>query len=115
MDIDNNEYISDIEYTSDVRQTFDTNTQSDAEEDAKEGMEDICKIIVIRKDKETIYKKKYKHDGGTKNMKLHLWSAYGIFGPDEIQLNPDEKHQLSIAKMFKKVIPHSESKQLELK
>ncbi|CAG8493810.1 18099_t:CDS:2 [Cetraspora pellucida] len=96
MDIDNNEYVSDIEYTLDVRQTFNTDTQSDAgssiaieklsfvwkyfeEEDAKEDMEDI--------ESET---------------KLHLRLVHEIFRPDEIQSNPDEKHQLSIAKMFKK-------------
>ncbi|CAG8500401.1 13221_t:CDS:1 [Cetraspora pellucida] len=86
------------------------------EERAEEGgTDDICKIIVTKKGVETECRRKYKHDGGTENMKLHLRSVHGIFGPNELQSNLDEKHQLTIAQMFKKVIPHSESKQLELK
>ncbi|CAG8729400.1 3065_t:CDS:1, partial [Cetraspora pellucida] len=81
----------------------------------EEDDNDICKIIVIRKSKETNYNKSYKHNRRTENMKEHLRLVHRIFGPDELQSSSGEKHQLSISQMIKNVIPHNESKQSELR
>ncbi|CAG8652889.1 15992_t:CDS:1 [Cetraspora pellucida] len=76
---------------------------------------DICKIIVTIKNIKKICERKYKHDGSTRNMKLHLRLEHKIFAPNELGSNLDEKCQLNIAEMFKKVVLYKEFKQLDLK
>src|SRR6266487_4900095 len=66
------------------------------------GENDVCKIIVFRKGKETECDRSYKHDSATGNMKTHLRSVHKIFGPDESQISSNEK-QLSITDMIRQV------------
>ncbi|CAG8581455.1 15320_t:CDS:2 [Cetraspora pellucida] len=91
----NSEHVSDVEYVSDnnIQEEVKSSTK---EPDAKkirinfsnpnkpkkksyiwsyfeeEDKNDVCKIIVTKKNKETVCNKSYKHNGGTENMKTHL-------------------------------------------
>ncbi|CAG8795977.1 15466_t:CDS:1, partial [Cetraspora pellucida] len=75
---------------------------------------DICKIVVLKKGVEDECGTDYKHDGGTSNMKFHLQTKHGILGPNDLKSNPS-KRQLQINEMIRKVPPHKETIQTELK
>src|SRR6185437_15616606 len=75
----------------------------------------ICKIIILKKGKEEECGTNYKYDTGTGNMKLHLRVKHGILGPDDLEQNLDKKHQLRIDQMVRKVMPHRETIQAELR
>ncbi|CAG8644244.1 3457_t:CDS:1, partial [Cetraspora pellucida] len=77
------------------------------------GKNDVCKIVVFRKEAKTECNTSYKHDESTENMKMHLCLVHKIFGPDE-SLSSNEKQQLSISDMIRQVKLHNTSRQSEL-
>ena len=62
-----------------------------------ENGRDVCKVLISSNGEEHECQKSYKHDGGTGNMKLHLYSKHEIVSPDDIQ--PKDSSQLRIDTM----------------
>ncbi|CAJ0845973.1 1412_t:CDS:2, partial [Entrophospora sp. SA101] len=81
----------------------------------EENGNDVCKILISVNGKETTCGKSYKHDGSTGNMKQHLQMKHGILESEELHTGLEKYAQPKIDNIFKKVIPHSSSKQKELK
>ncbi|CAG8760961.1 11391_t:CDS:1, partial [Cetraspora pellucida] len=79
-----------------------------------ENGRDVCKIVVLKKGVEDECGTDYKHDGRTSNMKFHLRTKHRILGRNDLDQNPN-KCQLQIDKMIRKVPPHKETIQTELK
>ncbi|CAJ0748628.1 23893_t:CDS:2, partial [Entrophospora sp. SA101] len=81
----------------------------------EEDGNDVCKILISIRGKETTCGKRYKHDCSTGNMKQHLQVKHGILESEELQTGLEKYSQPKIDSIFKKVIPHDSSKQKELK
>jgi hypothetical protein len=81
----------------------------------EENGNDVCKILISVNGKETTCGKSYKHDGSTGNMKQHLQVKHGILESEELHTGLEKYTQPKIDNIFKKIIPHSSSKQKELK
>ncbi|CAG8491184.1 1557_t:CDS:2, partial [Cetraspora pellucida] len=72
-------------------------------------------IIVLKKGQEEVCGTNYKYNTRTRNMKLHLRAKHGILGSNDLKQDTDKKHQLHIDKMVRKVTPHKEIIQAELR